>query len=98
MGKFTGPDPRVWTIDTDPHRDMPPEGVDPEQPCVRVHSALPNGTVSTHYVLITFAEDGAVELPFVNLDGTLFLRALGGELVAMQFVHRIEGLPEPKGS
>lgn len=72
-----------------------PEGLDPETPCVRVHSALPNGTVPTHYVALSDTEDGGVALPFVNLDGTLFLREIGGELIAMQFVHRIEGLPEP---
>lgn len=72
-----------------------PSGLDSETPCVRVHSALPNGTVPTHYVALSDTEDGGVALPFVNLDGTLFLREIGGQLIAMQFVHRIEGLPEP---
>lgn len=75
-----------------------PDDVDPETPVIRVHSALPNGSVPVHYVAYTLSDDQVPELPFCNLDGTLFLRALGGELVAMHFVHRIEGLPEPKGS
>lgn len=74
-----------------------PDGVDENQPVIRVHSALPNGSTPTHYVPYTLGPDNRPELPFTSLEGTLFLNALGGELIAMQFVHRIEGLPEMKG-
>jgi hypothetical protein len=67
------------------------------QTVVRVHCALPSGAQCVHSAAYALGEGGVPELPFVSLDGNVFLREFGtGELISFAFVHRIEGLPDPK--
>lgn len=81
--------PATWELDdTDP----------PAHTVVRVHCALPSGAQCVHPIAYDLGEDGRPELPFVALDGNVFLREFGtDELISFRFVHRIEGLPDPKG-
>lgn len=70
-----------------------PDDMDPAQPVVKAHYVLPSGRESFSVVAITPAPDGCPTLPFVALGESVFLRDVNGELIGMQFVHRIEGMP-----
>jgi len=71
-----------------------PDGTPEDTPVVKVHYALASGREAFAVVALEQEADGSPRLPFGVLYGSVFLRDLGGELINLANIHRIEGFPE----
>ena len=75
--------------------DVPvPPSLDENTPVLKAHYSLASGRETFAVVEFHVADDGVPVLPFMALEGIVFLRDVHGTLVNLANVHRIEGLPD----
>lgn len=77
-----------------PGEAQSPPLTDPEQQVIEIHYEAATGTVHTAYCPITPTEDSSVELGFVTIADRVFVRTIGGDLIAVKRIFKISGLTE----
>jgi hypothetical protein len=65
-----------------------------EKQVIEIHYESATGTELSAYCPITPTEDSSVELGFVTIADRVFVRTVGGDLIAVKRIFKISGLTD----